>query len=147
MVLSYQRLKLLISVVICNTSSFCHLELVFSSWEGLLFSLFQFLQDHEGFLSFLESVLIKSRLSHNFPISPDCSNVSCVSLPPFDSRGGVYGKAPLCHLWSPSFPQGPFLEQPQHFKSFSLNPFFICSVSYCMHITVLEFPRYLCWFK
>lgn len=60
MVLSYQRLKLLISVVICNTSSFCHLELVFSSWKGLLFSLFQFLQDHEGFLFFLESVLIKA---------------------------------------------------------------------------------------
>lgn len=60
MVLSYQRLKLLIFVVNCNASSLCHLELVFSLWEGFLFSLFQFLRDHEGFLIFLELVLIKA---------------------------------------------------------------------------------------
>lgn len=141
MVLSYQRLKLLISVVICNTSSFCHLELVFSSWEGLLFSLFQFLQDHEGFLIFLESVLIKA----GFLIISRFHLIAQIYL------------VSLCHLLTLEevsmsfvvsvFPTGSFLEQPQHFKSFSLNPFFIYSVSYCMHITVLEFSRYLCWFK
>lgn len=142
MVLSYQSLKLLISVAICNTSSWCHLELVFSSREGLLFSLFHFLRDQEGFLIFLELVFDKAGFLIIFLLHL-IAQMYLVSLCHPLTLEAASSDALLCHLCSPSFPQGPFLEHPNILKAFHWTHFSFVQVLYCMHIVILEVPHYL----